>query len=221
MKLKAARKALELIKDGMIVGLGSGSTAKLFIEELGKLVKEGLDILAIPSSIDSHLLAVENGIPLTDLFQHPEVDIYIDGADQVDENLNLIKGGGGALTREKVLAHASKKFYVIVDENKLVERLSMPIPIEVLPFAYGFVKKRLEEMGFRCELREGKGKLRPVISDNGNFIADVHAGVVENPEKMERDLKIVGIIENGIFPSKIVDGVIVGRRGTTEILKKI
>uniref|UniRef100_A0A7C3UCN9 Ribose-5-phosphate isomerase A n=1 Tax=Geoglobus ahangari TaxID=113653 RepID=A0A7C3UCN9_9EURY len=218
MKLKAAKKALELIKDGMVVGLGSGTTAKLFIEELGKIVREGYDILAIPSSFDSHLLAVENGIPLTDLFQHPEVDIYIDGADQVDKDFNLIKGGGAALTREKILAYASKKFYVIVDETKLTEKLSMPIPIEVLPFAYGFVKRKIEEMGFQCELREAKGKLKPVISDNGNFIADVYAGVIENPKKLEKELKIVGVIENGIFPSEIVDGVIVGRKDTAEII---
>ncbi len=220
MKRNAAKKAVELIKDGMVVGLGSGTTAKMFIEELGKLVKSGLEILAIPSSYDTHIFATEKGIRITDLLSHPEPDIYIDGADQVDKDFNLIKGGGAALTREKILAYASKKFYVIVDESKITEKLSMPIPIEILPFAYGFVKREIEKKGYRCELRVGKGKLRPVISDNGNFIADIDAGVVENVKKVERELKITGVIENGIFLSEIVDGIVIGRRGHAEIIKK-
>jgi len=219
LKDKSAKKAVEMIRDGDVIGLGSGSTVKIFIEELGKRIKsEEIEVFGIPTSFDTHILAVENGIKISDLFQHPEPDICIDGADQVDRKMNLIKGGGGALTREKVVAYASKKFVVIVDENKLVESLSMPVPIEVLPFAFGYVSKKLEKKGYKCNLRIGSGKLRPIISDNGNFIADVYCNL-DDLERVINDLKIPGVIENGIFLSEIVDAVIVGKRDGVDIIK--
>lgn len=219
-KVNCSRKAVELVKDGMVIGLGSGTTVRVFVEMLAEKVNEGYEIYAIPSSIDSMLLAVEHGIRVTSLLEHPQPDLCIDGADQVDSDFNLIKGGGGALTREKIVASASNKFYVIVDESKLVEKLSMPVPVEILEFAYGFVRRKIDELGFKLILREGKGKLRPVISDNGNLIADVYAGEIEKPAELERNLKIPGIVENGIFLSEMVDGLIVGRKDGADVLRK-
>ncbi len=219
-KVRCAEKALELIQDGMIVGLGSGTTVKEFIRLLSERVREGMDIRVIPTSIDTHILAVDYGIGVTDLLEHPEPEICIDGADQIDREFNLIKGGGGALTREKIVASASKKFIVIADESKLVEKLNMPVPIEILPFSLGFVKKRIEEMGFKLNLREDRGKLRPVISDNGNIIADVDAGLINEPDKFEKTLKIPGVIENGIFPAEMVDAVLIGKKDGAAVLRR-
>ena len=220
MKERAAEKALEFVESGIVLGLGSGTTVRIFIEMLGERVREEkISVEVIPTSYDTEILAVRSGLKVASLLEHPEPDLCVDGADQVDENLNLIKGGGGALTREKIVASASKKFYVIVDEGKLVKELNMPIPIEVLPFSYGFVKRKLEELGYECELRAASKKLGPVISDNGNFIADVKAEKIV-PEKVERDFRIPGIIEHGVFSAGMVDMVIVGRRDGAEIIKK-
>lgn len=221
-KLNAAKKAAEFVEDGMIVGIGSGSTVEFFIEELGKkIVADKIDITCVASSYKSHVLAIENGIAISDLFQHPQPDIYVDGADQIDYQFNCIKGGGAALTREKILAYASKQFIVIIDSSKIVEKLSMPLPVEVLPFAYGFVRRRILEMGGSISLREGEGKFGPVISDNGNFIADCDFGIMSEPETIEKELNsIPGLIENGIFRKEIIDRVIVGKEDSVEILKK-
>jgi ribose 5-phosphate isomerase A len=218
-KINAAIKAVELVKDGMTIGLGSGTTVEIFVRELGKRVaEEGIEVSVIPSSFQSHILAVQNGLIVTDLFQVDEPDICIDGADQVDGDFNLIKGGGAALTREKIVASASRKFYVMVDSSKIVEKLSMPVPVEILPFAFGYVKKRIAELGGRCTLREGTGKLLPVISDNGNFIADCSFDSIDADLASELS-SIPGLIEHGIFLSDIVDAVIVGHREGVRVLK--
>ena len=219
-KVRCAEKALEFVQNGMIIGLGSGTTVKEFIKLLSKRVREGMEIEIIPTSMDTHILAVEYGIKVTDLLEHPEPDICIDGADQIDSDFNLIKGGGAALTREKIVAQASKKFVVIADESKLVEKLNMPISIEILPFALGYVKRKIENLGFRLDLREGSGKLRPIMSDNGNIIADVHAGEIDNPDQLEKELKIPGVIENGIFLAEMVDAVVVGKKDGSVVLRK-
>ncbi len=219
-KLRCAEKALEYVEDGMILGVGSGSTVREFVKLLAGKVKEGMRVEVIPTSLDTHLMAVEHGIRVTDLAENPEPDLCIDGADQIDRDFNLIKGGGGALTREKIVATASKKFVVIADESKLVERLFMPVPVEILPFAFGFVKKKIEELGFMLNLREGIGKLRPIISDNGNIIADVDAGDIADPDEFEEKLRIPGIVENGIFLADMVDAVIVGKRDGAVVLRK-
>ncbi len=219
-KVRCAEKALEYVEDGMVIGLGSGTTVKEFIKLMAEKIEKGLRVEVIPTSIDTHLLAVEHGIKVTDLMEHPEPDVCIDGADQIDREFNLIKGGGGALTREKIVAYASKKFVVIADESKLVEKLSMPVPVEILPFALGSVKKKVEGLGFRLNLREGMGKLKPVISDNGNIIADVDTGTVEEPEKLEKTLRISGVIENGIFLAEMVDAVVVGKEDGAVVLRK-
>ena len=218
-KSNAARKAVELVKDGMTIGLGSGSTVELFVKELGKKVAhEGIEVYVIPSSYQSHILAVQNGLTVTDFFQVDEPDICIDGADQVDGEFNLIKGGGAALTREKIVASASKEFYVMVDSSKIVEKLSKPVPVEILPFAFGYVKKRIAELGGRCVLREGTGKLMPVISDNGNFIADCSFDSIDAQLASELS-NIPGLIEHGIFLSDMVDAVIVGYGEGARVLK--
>ncbi|NHW23012.1 MAG: ribose-5-phosphate isomerase RpiA [Archaeoglobales archaeon] len=219
-KYNASKLALGLIKDGMTIGIGSGSTVEVFLNLLGERIKrEGLRIYGIPSSYQSMLAGLKNGIILTDLVER-EPEICIDGADQVDSRLNCIKGGGAALTREKILAIASKKVLILVDKSKLVEKLSMPVPVEVLPFAYGYVVKKLSSI-CKPKLREGKGKVGPIITDNGNFILDCDFGVIENPEAVEKELRsIAGVVENGIFLSELIDAVIVGGDYSAEIIKK-
>lgn len=219
-KYNAAKIALSLIKDGMTIGIGSGSTVEVFLNLLGERIKnEEIKIYGVPSSYQAMIAGARNGIILTDLIER-EPDICIDGADQVDVKLNCIKGGGGALTREKILARASKKVIIIVDESKLAEKLSMPVPVEVLPFAYGYVQRKLSSI-CKPKLREGKGKVGPVITDNGNFILDCDFGVIENPEELEKELKLVnGVIENGVFPSKMIDLVIVGNDFSGKIISR-
>jgi len=212
-KANAAKKAVELVEDGMVVGIGSGSTAELFIIELGKKIRsENLEIKGIVSSIGSQIIATKNGIPIFDLLQFPKLDIYVDGADQIDVELNCIKGGGAALTREKILAYAADKFVVIVDSSKHVESLKMPIPVEVIPFSYGLVTRKISEMGGKVSLRQAEKKFGPVITDNGNFIIDCNFGIINEPEKLEKSLNsLPGVIDNGIFKKEVVDTVITGK----------
>ncbi len=213
-KYNAAKIALELVKDGMVLGIGSGTTVEIFLKLLGEKVKrEGWEIYGVPSSYQSHLLAIENGIRVVDLVEY-EPEICIDGADQVDAKMNCIKGGGGAMTREKIVAMASRKVVIIVDESKLVEELSMPVPVEVLPFAYGYVSRELKDIATKVVMRQGSGKIGPVITDNGNLIVDCDFGKIPDERVEEIELKInriPGVVENGIFPKKIVDDVVVGR----------
>ncbi len=214
-KYNAAKLALELVKDGMVLGIGSGSTVEIFLNLLGERIrKEEMEIYGVPTSYQSHFAAIRNGIKIVDLLEHSEPDLCIDGADQVDSKMNCIKGGGGAMTREKIVACASKKVVIIVDESKLVEKLSMPVPVEVLPFAYGYVSKKLKELGAEVKLRHGSGKVGPIITDNGNFILDCDFGEIVNEkvERLEKDINSVsGAVENGLFPKVIVDEVLVGK----------
>ncbi|MHC1585932.1 MAG: ribose 5-phosphate isomerase A, partial [Candidatus Hecatellaceae archaeon] len=191
------------MRNGQILGLGSGRTVSHVIAELGRRVKEeGLNILCVPSSYQAMMEALQAGLKLTDLYEHHQLDLTLDGADEVDSSLNLTKGGGAALAREKILASASKRYIIVVDEGKLVEKLGLrkPIPVEVLPFAAPMVKARLEEKYGRVEFREGSGKLGPTVTDNGNFILDVYTGPLEKPEKFEVEVKrMPGVVEVGIF----------------------
>jgi len=203
-KRNAANAAVAHVTDGMIVGLGSGTTAAYAIIALGERKKqESLDILGIPSSYQAFQLAVQNGIPITTLEEHPIIDVNIDGADQIDANLNLIKGGGAALAREKIVASASKFNIFIADDKKKVQALgdaNQFVPIEVLPFAIALVQRRIQELGGKPLLRETKGKLGPVISDNGNAIMDATFGAITDPSTLERNLKMIpGVVENGLF----------------------
>ena len=202
-KRLAGIKAANLVTNNMIVGLGTGSTVFFAIERIGQRIKsENLNILGIPTSYQTELVAIEHGIPLTSLSVHNQIDIAIDGADQVDPNMNLIKGRGAALLREKIVANASKQFVVVIDPKKKVNCLDTTVPIEVLPFAYGSVIKRLKEIGGNPMLRNGIKKDGPIITDNGNYIIDCTFGLIEKPECLEPEINsIPGIIENGIFSS--------------------
>jgi ribose 5-phosphate isomerase A len=203
-KRNAAYAAVEHVKDGMVVGLGSGTTAAYAILALGERKKhENLQILGIPSSYQAFQLAVQNLIPVTTLEEHPIIDLNIDGADQIDPQLNLIKGMGAALAREKIVAASSRHNIFIADEKKKVNALgegNHPVPIEVLPFAIALVQHRIQALGGSTLLRETKGKLGPVISDNGNAIMDATFGVINDPAVLEHQLKMIpGVVETGLF----------------------
>jgi len=203
-KRNAAVEAVKHIENGFVIGLGSGSTVAYAAKEIGRRIKsESLNVKVVPTSYQALTLAVDNGIPVTTLDENPTLDLTIDGADQIDENLNLIKGMGGALTREKVVAAASKKLIIIADWRKKTLRLGengQPVPIEVLPFAAAHVICRICTLGGKARVREGSGKVGPVITDNGNFIIDADFGPIENPEELERKLKAIpGIVETGLF----------------------
>ncbi len=220
-KRRAAVEAVNSeVRDGFVIGLGSGSTVKYAIEEIGRRIREaGLKVLGIPSSYQSLLLAVRYGIPTTTLHEHPTVDLTIDGADQIDPNLNLIKGMGGALTREKILAASSRKLIIIADERKLVDQLGggQPLPIEILPFAEPFVTAKIREIGGDPCLREIKAGW-PYITDNGNFILDAGFGIVENPKKLNEELKMIpGVVETGLFVG-MVQSAYVGMRTSVKKL---
>lgn len=220
-KLNAAKKAVELVEDGMVIGIGSGSTVKAFLEELGKkIVSEGINVIGVPSSYGSHIIAVNSGVVVSDLYKYPQPQIYIDGTDQIDSQFNCIKGGGGALTREKILASSCAKFTVITDFAKMGEKLDMAVPVEVIPFAYGSFARKVAALGGKAELRESKKKFGPVITDNGNFIVDCDFGTIVEPQTLEKDLNNTpGVVENGIFCKELVDSVIVGKEDGVEIIK--
>lgn len=220
LKRKVGYEAANLIKDGDIVGLGTGSTTHYFIEKLGKRIEtEELNIMGIPTSYQSFYLAKNSKIPITTLDEH-NVDIAVDGADEVDPKLNLIKGGGAAHTLEKIVDESAKQFIVIVDGSKIVEKLgSFPVPVEIIPNATRTVKDHLLAMEGLPILRMAERKDGPVVTDNGNFIYDVKFNI-EDPKKLETELNnIPGVVENGIF-TEIVDQVIVGKDTGIEILKK-
>lgn len=221
LKENVGKKAADLIKDGQIVGLGTGSTTHYFIRHLGERIKnEELNILGIPTSYQSLIIAREVGINTTTLDEY-DIDVAVDGADEVDENLNLIKGGGAAHTLEKLVDSSAKKFIVIVDDSKMVKQLGeFPVPIEIIPEALRIVKESLIDMGGKPELRMGVQKDGPVITDNGNFIVDTKFDSIRNPQKLEKELNILpGVVENGIF-TNLVDKVIIGSpSGIKEINK--
>jgi ribose 5-phosphate isomerase A len=224
-KRKAALEAVKHVKDGFIVGLGSGSTAAFAIEALGVRVKqEKLRVMGVPTSYQAFLLAVECGIPITTLDEHPEIDVTIDGADQVTPELYLIKGMGAALVREKIVAEASKLNIIIADEKKRVKRLGengQVVPIEVLPFAISPVKRKIVAAGGQPVLREGKGKLGPVITDNGNAILDSYFGEIGNPAELAVKLKMIaGVVETGLFVG-LTDVAYVGTSDAVEKIEKL
>jgi len=223
-KKNAALEAVKHVKDGFIVGLGSGSTAAYAIQETGRLIrKKGWKILGVPTSHQAFLLAVDCGIPITTLNEHPRLDLNIDGADQIDKDLNMIKGMGGALTCEKIVASASKQNVIVADDTKLVKKLGInhPVPVEVLPFATPVVMSRINQMGGRPVLRQGSGKVGPIVTDNGNFILDLDFGSIEAPRELNARLKsISGVIETGLF-IEVADTVYVGTsKGVQKLERK-
>jgi ribose 5-phosphate isomerase A len=223
-KQRAALEAVNHVKDGYIVGLGSGSTAAFAIEALGERIKqENFRIMGIPTSYQAFLLAVECKIPITTLDEHPVIDVTIDGADQLTPELFLIKGGGAALAREKIVASASKLNVIIVDDAKKVKLLGEKnqfVPIEVLPFALPIVKQTIVAMGGRPVVREGKGKLGPTITDNGNAIIDSYFGEIVNPAELAVKVKMIpGVVETGFFIG-LTDIVYVGTSTEVERIVK-
>jgi ribose 5-phosphate isomerase A len=219
----AALEALKQVKDGFVIGLGSGTTMELFMNELAYKIKlEELDILAVPSSTQVELKAASLGIKLTSLNEYPKLDLAVDGADQVElKTLNLVKGGGAALTREKIVDSSAKKLIIIVDEEKLTEKITHPIPLEVMQFGIKATIEKIVEIGGKPKLREGLRKAGPIITDNGNFILDVEFDELNNPEEINYKLKMIpGVIETGLF-LKMVDEVYVGEKnGKTKVLTK-
>jgi ribose 5-phosphate isomerase A len=224
-KKNAAKEAVKHVEDGFVVGLGSGSTVAYAIKELGEKVKnKNLDICGIPTSYQSFLLATKYGVKITTLDEHPSINLTIDGADQVDIHLNLIKGMGGALTREKIVALSSKTNIIIADESKKVKNLgdsNHPIPIEVIPFALSQVKNKIEQIGATTILREGSGKVGPVITDNGNVILDSFFGPIEQPIELNKRLKMItGVVETGLFIDS-TDIVYFGKQTFTEKIERV
>ena len=196
----AGRAAAKLVHDGQVVGLGTGSTAYFAVIALGERVKAGLKIVGIPTSVATGELAKKVGIPLTTLDEHPEIDITIDGADELDPQLNLIKGGGGALLREKVVASASKKMVVVADYGKGVKVLGkFPLPVEIIPFARAVVENKLVSLGATPKLRL-KPDGQPYVTDNGNYILDASFGKISDPKGVARALSdTAGVVEHGLF----------------------
>ena len=212
LKEMAAKEAVKHVKDGMIVGLGSGSTASIAIKLLGDKVKEGWKIIGIPTSRESEQLGESVGIEIGELKDHPEVDLTIDGADEVDPELNLIKGLGGALVREKIVAAATKIEIIVVDESKLVAYLGQksPLPVEIVKFASESTMRRLRKFGCVPSLREKNGIA--FITDNGNLIADCRFQRIDNPAELESDLNLIpGVVDNGLFVG-LTDKVIVASK---------
>jgi len=203
-KRRAAEAAAAHVRSGTVLGLGSGSTASHLIRIIGSRLKSGelTDILGVPTSYQASTEAARAGIPLTSFDEHPELDLAIDGADQIDTKLDAIKGGGGALLREKIVASASREYIIIADERKLIDKLGdgCPIPLEILPFSSGTVILRVKALGAEGTIRSGKGKLGPVITDNGNFIIDASFGSLSDPVKIDAELKAIpGVLETGLF----------------------
>jgi ribose 5-phosphate isomerase A len=212
-KQRVGVEAAGMVVDGMIVGLGTGSTAAFVIQGLGQRVREeGLSILGVPTSFSASMLAREHGLTTRTLDDVDHIDIAIDGADEVDPDKNLVKGGGAAHTREKVIDYMAELFVVVVDESKLVQRLgeTFPIPVEVIPMAISPVLRGLESLGGNPVVRLAEKKDGPVISDQGNFIVDVSFDRIEDPAVLESALNnIPGVVENGIF-TNAADIVLVG-----------
>ncbi|WP_435348380.1 ribose-5-phosphate isomerase RpiA [Haloarchaeobius sp. HRN-SO-5] len=218
-KRRAGESAAELVEDGDVVGLGTGSTAAHAIRALGRAVDAGLDVRAIPTSFQSRQLALDCGVPLTTLDAVEGVDVAIDGADQVD-GFTLVKGGGAAHAREKVVDAAADRFVVVADPSKLVDDLDYPVPVEVLPAARPPVSDAVRDLGGDPTLRAAERKDGPVVTDNGNVVLDCDFGVVDDPAELAAELSALpGVLEHGLFVDMadevhvgVADGVDVVRR---------
>ena len=198
-KQLSAEAACDYVKDGMIVGLGTGTTAEFAVRKIGKLVRDGLSIRGIPTSNRTKKLAEAEGIPLIDFSESMFIDLTIDGADEIDGNLNMIKGGGAALLQEKIVASVSKAEIIVVNRTKLVDQLGVfPLPVEVIPFGWQVVFNQLESLHGNPDLRINNGK--PLVTDQGNYIIDCHFRKIKNPKLLEHQLNMIpGVVENGLF----------------------
>lgn len=221
-KLAAAERALAFIEPGMRLGLGTGSTAAKLVDLLGVQVQRGLSVICVPTSEATHQQAARLGIPLSTLDETPFLDLTIDGADEIDGELRLIKGGGGALLREKIVAAASDRMLVIADSSKLVSRLgAFPLPIEVVRFGLTATRNMIEmlaaDAGCRGDIKLRLGREgQPFVTDGNNYILDCHFGSIEDPESLDEALKFIpGVVENGLFLGMADAAVIAGPNGVT------
>ena len=224
LKKQAALRAVQLVQSEMVVGLGSGTTFRYALEELGRRVMEGeiKNVIGIASSLKSEKLAREQGLVLTTFEKYKEIDITIDGADEVDPDLNLIKGGGGALLREKVLAQASKRNIIIVDESKIVNQLGSrwPVPVEVIPFAWHIEEDYLHKLGCTTRLRKTKGD-KVYLTDQGNYILDCKFNVIASPDQLAVQLdQRAGIMAHGLFLGLATDVIVAGTQGIRHITRR-
>jgi len=219
-KQLAAEKSVDFIKDGMILGLGTGSTVFFLVNKLADLVKQGLKVKCVSTSNQTSELAKSLGIKVVDLNEVDRIDLTIDGVDEVDVNLNGIKGGGGALLFEKIVAKASKKVIWIIDSSKFVKKLGkFPLPVEVIPFGSNHLIMKFEECGYKPRIRKKGDKI--FITDSGNMVIDFHLNEIEDSIKLEREIKLMpGVVEVGLF-NNIADAIIIGRDNSTEILYRV
>lgn len=216
----AAQRSLEFVEDGMVVGLGSGTTATHFIKLLGARVKQGLKVRGIASSKASEDLAISLSIPVIDFHVSAVIDVAIDGADEVTHQLELIKGGGGALLREKIVASASKRFIIVADASKLVNRLGkFPLPVEVIQMASPLVAKKLQGLGLSPMVRKVASGA-DFITDEGNLILDCHGGEIDDPYKLAAEIRqIIGVVEHGLFLGMAERALIAGESKVTEVTR--
>jgi ribose 5-phosphate isomerase A len=221
LKREAARRALEVVRPGMRLGLGTGSTARHFVELLAEQVAQGLVVVGVPTSEKTRRQAESLGVPLTTLDEAPELDLTVDGADEVDPALRLIKGGGGALLREKMVAAASKRMIVIADESKMVERLgAFALPVEVVPFGLAATRRHIVRAAAACDCR-GEIKLRlmsekgaPFITDGGHNILDCAFGAISDPPALAAALQAIpGVVEHGLFIGLTQAAILAGAQG--------
>ncbi len=206
----AAERAAEEIRSGMVVGLGTGSTVCYALLKLGMMVEAGLDIVGVPTSSGTEEIAMAQGIPLSTFAGHPAIDLTIDGADEVDAHLNLIKGGGAALVREKIIANVSKRILIVVDQSKCSKVLgtTFALPVEIVRFGWQVTQEAVNQLCEKSTLR--KKNERPLITDNGNYILDCHFDGIAEPARIESQLNnIPGVVENGIFVNR-ADKIIIG-----------
>lgn len=224
-KFNAAQAALDYVKDGMVVGLGTGSTSAHFVRGLGERVRQGLRVKGVPTSEATRALAEQVGVPLVEISQVTGIDVDVDGADEIDPAFRLVKGGGGALLREKIVAAASKRMVVIADASKWVETLGeFPLPVEVTRFGATLTAERVRAAlrasgcaGEEVVLRVSGKSNEPVITDGGNYILDAHAKRIPDAEKLARALKdIAGVVEHGLFIG-LAHVVILGREKGAEV----
>jgi ribose 5-phosphate isomerase A len=219
LKTAAAAVALSHVQDGMKLGIGTGSTAEAFIRLLAERVSEGLSVIGVPTSERSARLCLELGVRLATLDEEPVLDLAIDGADEIDTTLNLTKGGGGALLREKIVAHAAKKLVVIADDSKLVEMLgAFPLPIEVNPFGLGATRAAIEsayaDLGYSGEIRQRIRDADPFETDGGHFILDASFGHISNPKALSDALHAIpGVVEHGMFIGMTSLAIVAGDGG--------
>jgi ribose 5-phosphate isomerase A len=205
LKLRAAERALDYVKSGMRLGLGTGSTAAKFVDLIGARVAEGLDVICVPTSEATRVQAEGLGIPLATLEEQPELDLTVDGADEVDESLQLIKGGGGAHLREKIVAAASTRMVVIADDSKRVSKLgNFPLPVEIVPFGWRTTMSKVSDTvrlnGCKGPVTVRGSESDPFVTDNGNYILDCAFGEIDDPEQVATQLSLLpGVVEHGLF----------------------